>query len=66
MPNPVGPLGPADERFDHQIADTFATVGVSDPSWTEKVCAMVAKRDGSLHPGRWKAHGAAGNHRSSD
>ena len=30
MPNSVGPLGPADERFDHQIPDTFATVGVSD------------------------------------
>ena len=51
MANPLGPLGPADERFDHQIADTFATVGVSDPSWTEKVCAMAAKRDGSIQLG---------------
>ena len=51
MANPVGPLGPADERFDHQIADTFATVGPSDPSWTEKVCAMAARRDGSLQLG---------------
>ena len=51
MPNSVGPLGPADERFDHQIPDTFATVGVSDPSWTEKVCAMAARRDGSLQLG---------------
>jgi hypothetical protein len=51
MTNPLGPLGPADERFDHQIADTFATVGVSDPSWTEKVCAMVARRDGALQLG---------------
>src|ERR1700722_2848226 len=51
MANPLGPLGPSDERFDHQIADTFATVGVSDPSWTEKVCALVAKRDGSLQLG---------------
>ena len=51
MANPLGPLGPADERFDHQIADTFATVGVSDPSWTEKVCAMAARRDGSLQLG---------------
>ncbi len=48
MNNPLGPLGPADERFDHQIADTFATVGASDPSWTEKVCAMAARRDGGL------------------
>ena len=51
MANPLGPLGPADERFDHQIADTFATVGASDPSWTEKVCAMAARRDGSLQLG---------------
>jgi len=51
MANPLGPLGAADERFDHQIADTFATVGVSDPSWTEKVCAMAARRDGSLQLG---------------
>ncbi len=51
MANPLGPLGPADERFDHQIADTFATVGASDPSWTEKVCAMAARRDGGLQLG---------------
>jgi hypothetical protein len=51
MANPLGPLGSSDERFDHQIADTFATVGVSDPSWTEKVCAMAARRDGSLQLG---------------
>lgn len=51
MTNPVGPLGRADERFDHQIPDTFSTVGTSDPSWTEKVCAMAAKRDGSLQLG---------------
>ena len=51
MTNPLGPLGPAGERFDHQIPDTFATVGTSDPSWTEKVCAMAAKRDGSLQLG---------------
>ncbi len=51
MTNPIGPLGPADERFDHQIPDTFATVGTSDPSWTEKVCAMTAKT-GRLPPAR--------------
>jgi hypothetical protein len=39
--NPLGPLGLADERFDHQIPDTFATVATSDPSWTEKVCTMA-------------------------
>ena len=47
----IGPLVPADEGFSHQIADTFATVGSSDPSWTEKVCAMAAARDGSLQLG---------------
>jgi hypothetical protein len=51
MPNPLGPLGPADERLDHQFADTFATVATSDPSWTEKICAMAARRDGSLQVG---------------
>jgi hypothetical protein len=49
--NPIGPLGPADEAFNHQVTDTFATVGVSDPSWTEKVCAMAARRDGTLQLG---------------
>lgn len=48
MATPVGPLGPADERFDHQVVETFATVGTSDPSWAEKVCAMAARRDGTL------------------
>ena len=49
--NPTGPLLPADEGFCHQIADTFALVGSSDPSWTEKVCAMAAAKDGSLQLG---------------
>ncbi|MCB1018220.1 MAG: hypothetical protein KDB10_24245, partial [Acidimicrobiales bacterium] len=44
----LGPLVPADETFNHQIADTFARVGESDRSWTEKVWAMAAARDGSL------------------
>ena len=44
MEHPIGPLIPADEAFCHQIADTFAIVGSSDPSWTEKVCAMAAAR----------------------
>ena len=45
MTNPIGPLTAADEGFCHQDIDTFATVGSSDPSWTEKVCAMAAARD---------------------
>jgi hypothetical protein len=49
--NPIGPLTAADEGFNHQITDTFAVVGSSDPSWTEKVCAMAAARDGSLQLG---------------
>lgn len=44
----IGPLVAADESFDHQITDTFATVGHADRSWTEKVCAMACARDGSL------------------
>lgn len=49
--NPIGPLGAAGEAFNHQIADTFAVVGTSDPAWTEKVCAMAMARDGSLQIG---------------
>ena len=47
----IGPLLPADEGFNHQIADTFATVAQADRSWTEKVCAMACARDGSLQLG---------------
>jgi len=49
--NSIGPLLDADEGFSHQIADTFAVVSQTDPSWTEKVCAMAARRDGSLQLG---------------
>src|SRR5688572_30111254 len=44
----LGPLVPADETFHHQITDTFGTVSQSDRSWTEKVCAMAARKDGSI------------------
>ena len=43
-----GPLIEADEGLNHQIVDTFARVGQSDRSWTEKIWAMAASRDGSL------------------
>ena len=47
----LGPLTPADEYLHHQITDTFATVLQSDRSWTEKIWAMAAARDGSLSIG---------------
>ena len=43
-----GPLLPADEQLTHQVVDTFARVGERDRSWTEKICAMAAAKDGSL------------------
>ncbi|MGH9080566.1 MAG: hypothetical protein ACRDYE_10935 [Acidimicrobiales bacterium] len=46
-----GPLVDADEAFTHQIAETHAYVFDADRSWTEKVCAMAAARDGSLQVG---------------
>lgn len=49
--NPIADLIGADEGFTHQIAETFAAVGTSDPSWTEKVCAMAMAVDGSLQIG---------------
>lgn len=47
----VGPLLAADEGFNHQIVETFASVGQTDLAWTEKVCGMAAARDGSLQIG---------------
>lgn len=47
----IGDLLAADEGFNHQIADTFAVVGTSDPAWTEKVCAMAMSRDGRVQLG---------------
>ncbi|MGA0882014.1 MAG: hypothetical protein ACO3QP_04230 [Burkholderiaceae bacterium] len=44
----IGPLLAADEYFNHQIVETFATVSQTDHAWTEKVCLMAAARDGSL------------------
>lgn len=48
MPGSIGPLLPADEQFNHQLVETFASVGQSDPAWAEKVCGMAAAKDGSL------------------
>ena len=47
----AGLLVPADEWFTHQIVETHAYVAQADRSWTEKVCAMAAARDGSLQVG---------------
>ncbi|HWE54855.1 MAG TPA: hypothetical protein VG435_05050 [Acidimicrobiales bacterium] len=44
-------LLPADESFNHQIVETAAYVATSDRSWTEKVCAMAASRDGRFQLG---------------
>jgi hypothetical protein len=43
-----GTLVATDESFSHQIVETHARVAQADRSWTEKVCAMAAARDGSL------------------
>lgn len=44
----MGPLVAEDELFIHQIVDTFATVGQSERSWTEKLWASAMASDGSL------------------
>src|SRR6476646_4473490 len=43
-----GLLVATDESFSHQIVETHAQVAQADRSWTEKVCAQAAARDGSL------------------
>lgn len=51
MTGSIGPLLAADEQFNHQIVETFASVGQSDLAWAEKVCGMAAAKDGSLQIG---------------
>jgi hypothetical protein len=51
MAGSIGPLLGADEQFNHQAVETFASVGQSDLAWAEKVCGMAAAVDGSLQIG---------------
>lgn len=53
MPGSIGPLLAADEQFNHQVVETFATVAQSDFAWAEKVCGMAASRDGSVQIGKY-------------
>ncbi|MFQ5514814.1 MAG: hypothetical protein ACE5FG_10270 [Myxococcota bacterium] len=48
MERTLGPLLAADEGFNHQIPETFASVAQTDRAWAERVAAMAATRDGSL------------------
>ncbi len=41
----------ADEGFNHQIAETFASVQQADRSWTEKVWASVCSKNGDISIG---------------
>ena len=44
----IAALTGADEFFNHQIANTHATVETADRSWTEKVWFTFARKDGKL------------------
>src|ERR1041385_4509569 len=44
----IGKLLKLDERLNHQLAETFATLGEADLSWTEKIWTTIPKKDGSL------------------
>lgn len=44
----IGRLTPADEMLNHQIVDTFATIGTSEHSWTEKIWSAIVRKDGGL------------------
>lgn len=48
MSGSIGPLLASDEAFNHQVVETFSSVGQSDPAWAEKVCGMAAATDGSV------------------
>ena len=44
----IGMVTALDELLTHQIVDTFASVGTSEQSWTEKIWSAIVKKDGSL------------------
>jgi hypothetical protein len=44
----IGMITALDEVLNHQIVDTFASVGTSELSWTEKIWSAIVKKDGSL------------------
>lgn len=44
----IGMVTALDELLTHQIVDTFASVGTSELSWTEKIWSAVVKKDGTL------------------
>jgi hypothetical protein len=44
----IGMITALDEVLNHQIVDTFASVGTSEHSWTEKIWSAIVKKDGSL------------------
>lgn len=44
----IGMLTALDEQLNHQIADTFSTVGTSEHSWTEKIWSAIVRKDGAL------------------
>jgi hypothetical protein len=47
----INRLTAADESFNHQIADTFASVSTADYGWTEKVMFMLIRKDAKLQVG---------------
>ncbi len=44
----IGMITALDEVLNHQIVDTFASVGTSEHSWTEKIWLAIVKKDGSM------------------
>ena len=47
----INRLTTADESFNHQIADTFASVSTADYGWTEKVAFIMMRKDAKLQVG---------------
>ncbi len=44
----IGMITALDEMLNHQIVDTFASVGTSEHSWTEKIWTAMVRKDGAL------------------
>lgn len=44
----IGMITALDEFLNHQMVDTFATVGTSEQGWTEKIWTAIVRKDGAM------------------
>lgn len=65
MAGSIGPLVPADEQFNHQIVETFASVGQSDPACSERPLHFDKLSETGFYLGAGHYHGGDGHFHGS-